>query len=200
LEPEAVDRIFQMQPIGPMDILFSRDNQFADWRQNILHNYRKGRQACLDGGYHGLFVVESDMIPPVDALVKLTSLDVDVALGYYLFRRSNSCTPNVGVDYDAIRAHWGEPLHGVGEGLGCALIKRPVLQAIDFRDGGHLPCDTPFFEDVRRAGHEIATHLGVRCGHKRPDGKILWPDREYGMTVSVGQKSDWHMKEESWNG
>jgi hypothetical protein len=66
-----------------------------------------------------------------------------------------------------------------GAGLGCVLIKRKVLEVIQFRmewpeQGGH--CDSYFSRDVLRAGFTQKADMSVICGHKTETGEILWPE------------------------
>ena len=62
-------------------------------------------------------------------------------------------------------------------GLGCILIRRKVLEAIDFRmvdqNGGH--CDSWFTDDAYHAGYTQMADMSVICAHKDEHGDILWP-------------------------
>lgn len=201
MEPETVNALLQLDlSPGPADIFLTRDNPYrGSAKANVLYNYRKGRRVCLDGGYDAMLIIESDIIPPSDTLPLLSSVaDADVALGYYLLRKASGATPNLTTGYNAIYHHWDEDqvIPAQGEGLGCVLVWRHVLASIDFRHHeGNSFCDMSFYEDVRRQQFITRAHMGVRCGHKRPDGKILWPDREYGMRITQGIPSPWHMRE-----
>lgn len=198
LEPETVKAIFAQQYDGAIDFLFTRDNPYSgddDGKANILHNYRKGRQAFLDGGYDAMFVVESDIIPPRDALPRLLALNADVAYGLYLFRRHEPYHCNV-TRY-AISPAPDQPLsmfpkayakawrEGVvkcsGSGLGCVVIKRRVLEQVEFHQRNQrVHCDTFFTEDVWQHKFNLQADMRVICGHKTPDGRILWPTEECG--------------------
>ena len=201
LEPETVRAIHALEGES-VDFLFTRDNphhaageQAGDrfgqaGRQNILHNYRKGRRAALDGGYDAMLCVESDIIPPPDALQKLLAIpQADLAFGAYMFRSGlpvlNICRwamtpgcPDVSLYFHpgALQAAWGNVVRCTGLGLGCTLIHRRVLETIDFHphpDNAH--CDWQLAEDALSAGFQLWADLSVLCGHKRPDGVILWP-------------------------
>lgn len=88
----------EVEGVSSFDILLTTDNPHPalpvqeggdGGRANILHNYQKGRAVALAGGYDAVLVVESDIIPPPDALDKLAALlrdRADVAYGLYLFR------------------------------------------------------------------------------------------------------------------
>lgn len=190
LEPETVAAIFALQWSGALSWVFQRDNPYPDdGRLNILHQYQLGRKRFLAGDDEALLVIESDIIPPPDALLKLAALDADVAYGVYRFRQS--AVINIFERYPGQPRNEGESLslHPAklrravaagqvvcsGGGLGCALIKRPVLERFDFRleSGGY--CDTYFNRDVMRARLTQMAEMSVVCGHKDEDGTIQWP-------------------------
>lgn len=191
LEPETVTALLALEHDGPLGLYLQRDNPHADARDNITHQYQAGRRAFLATDYDAMLVIESDIVPPPDTLRRLAALGADVAYGHYVFR----VTPvsNVFERYPGQPANEGESLSiwpekyaaavtaGVvdcsGAGLGCALIRRHVLERFDFHhpasDGGH--CDTWFNRDVLRAGMLQRADMQLMCGHKTTDGKVLWP-------------------------
>lgn len=197
LEPETVTAVLALQWLRPISWVFQRDNpepggDLQAGRVNILHQYQEARQRFLSGNDDALLVIESDIVPPPDALQKLAALDSDVAYGVYRFRRGHII--NIFERYPGQPRNEGESLTlhptklkqarqaGVtvcsGAGMGCILIKRHVLEAIPFRiqegDGGH--CDTYFNRDVLRAGYSQIADMTVLCGHKHDlTGEILWP-------------------------
>ena len=205
VEPETREALIAQQWAGGYDVVFTRDNPYPHddaGRANILHNYRKARQACLGGGYDALWVVESDIIPPLDALKKLNALGADVAYGAYLFRSwgaaggpvINVCrhvvapAPDQSLSFypDEYRAAWGKVIRCSGSGTGCILIRRRALEAIDFRPC-QAHCDSAFTEDVFKAGLRMMADMTVVCGHKAPDGQITWPlDEPLKMRISHG--------------
>lgn len=210
LEPETVQAIFALEWEGAISYLFQRDNPLAAPEGageafvratgvgNHLHQYRRGRQAFLQGSYDAMLVVESDIVPPPFALRRLAALEVDVAYGVYVFRRNNVI--NV---FERYADNNGQPARNIGEslslhprklqaalragkvrcsgaGLGCTLIRRHVLERFDFRTltqelHPQVHCDTWFTHDVHGAGFEQMADMTVVCGHKREDGEILWP-------------------------
>ena len=189
LEPETVDAIFALEHDGPITYLYQRDNPTPDGHHNILHQYQRGRAAFLAGSYDAMLVVESDIIPPPDALTRLAALQADVAYGVYRFRVSPII--NVFERYPEPARNMGESLslhpgklrtavkrgrvECSGGGLGCVLIRRPVLEAIEFTRRGPADCDTYFNEDVFRGGWSQWAAMDVICGHKNERGEILWP-------------------------
>jgi hypothetical protein len=193
LEPETVEAIHSLRcPAGVESLgwMFQWDNPFDDGRLNILHQYQTGRERFLAGEGEALLVVESDIIPPPEMLEKLAALKADCAYGVYRFRASS--VVNVFERYAGQPRNEGESLslypHKLrqavragqvacsGGGLGCVLIRRNVLESINFRlegDTGH--CDGCFNRDVMRAGFSQMADMSVVCGHKTEYGEILWP-------------------------
>jgi len=189
LEPETTAAVLALSWPGPLTWVVQFDNPTTDGRLNILHQYQVGRQRFLAGDDDALLVIESDIIPPPAALVKLAALDCDVAYGVYRFRVSDVI--NIFERYPGRPRNEGESLSLYpgklrralsagrtacsGGGLGCALIKRRVLEMIDFRLEATAHCDTYFNRDVLRAGFRQMADMSVVCGHKHVDGTILWP-------------------------
>lgn len=200
IEPETLEAIFSLEWEGPISYLLQRDNPHPEQRDklkravmNHLHQYQRGREMFLSGSYDAMLIIESDIIPPADALKKLAALDADCAYGVYRFRVSN--VVNIFELYPGKPRNVGESLSirpgrlkaavraGVtpcsGAGFGCILIKRHVLEEIPFKvewpkNGGH--CDSPFVTDVLRRGYTQMANMSVICGHKREDGEVLWPE------------------------
>ena len=147
----------------------------------------------MAGRYDAMMIIESDIIPPKDAMTKLARMDTDLAYGVYRFRLSN--VVNIFEMYPGRPRNVGESLSirpgklaaavgaGItkcsGAGFGCLMIKRHVLEQIEFRvewpkNGGH--CDSPFTRDAMRMGFEQMADMSVICGHKDEQGQILWPE------------------------
>ena len=184
------------QDYDPLDIWFSKgDNPFFDsnGRGNICHNYRKARQFVLDNGYDYLFTVEADMVIPENALSKLLAVDTDVAYGLYCFRNTSSWSAwtrldlesgrSLSKDIEIARMVWGTTIDVAGVGLGCTLIRRNVLEKLDFRtDELHSSFhnDWLFAYDCQHNGIEQKCDTSVVCGHitLKPRPRIIWPDIE----------------------
>ena len=190
LEPETVKAIFNLEWEGPLSLLFQRDNPSGDAHEDVLHQYKRARELFLKGPYDAMMVIESDIIMPVDTLQKLAALDVDCAYGIYRFRKSNVI--NAYERYPGNPRNEGESLslhpdklaaamknnqiRISGGGLGCVLIKRHVLEQIDFRmEPKGAFCDTYFNRDVMHAGMMQVADLTILCGHIDEDRSILWP-------------------------
>ena len=190
LEPETVQALMMLEWEGPLSLLLQRDNPYDEGRKNILHQYEKGRDYFLRGDYDAMLVVESDIIPPRDALKKLAALDADCAYGVYRFRVSNVVNvleryPGTPRNEGESLSIWPEKLYGAlkrgivpcsGGGLGCVLIKRDVLETIPFRIEDTAHCDTYFNRDVMRGGLLQVADMSIICGHKNESGEVLWPE------------------------
>ncbi|NJN53290.1 MAG: hypothetical protein HC804_00155 [Anaerolineae bacterium] len=197
LEPETVQAVLALQWDGPISWVFQRDNPLPvvdreSGRLNILHQYQQARDRFLSGNDDALLVIESDIVPPADALRKLAALDADVAYGVYRFRVSNVINiferypgePPPRNEGQSLSLHRRKLARAVrvgsvpctGGGLGCALIKRHVLEAIPFRLENTAHCDSYFNRDVLHHGFEQMAEMTVICGHKAEDGRMLWPE------------------------
>jgi hypothetical protein len=190
LEPETVRAIFDQDYTGPCDVMFTLDNPYGhatldDDYDNILHNYRKMRRMMLAGDYQAVWCVESDILPPRDALRKLLAVDGDTVGGLYALRNGKPHPANVfslgaepgidrWMDWDEIARRWGQVIETGGTCLGCVLIRREVLEQVDFRSAKPCACDTGLMQDLYRLGKRQMCDLSVVCGHKQPDGMILW--------------------------
>lgn len=204
LEPETVAAVQALEWDGTLSWLLQRDNpEPGDDRStgvaNHLHQYQRGREVFLAGRYDAMLTVEADVIPPADALKRLAALDADVAYGVYMFRVhpfSNRTEPEVNLQANeqtesgytggswSRRGLWPPPERGPavvdGAGLGCTLIRRRVLEAIQFRAlnpalAPIVHCDSWFTADVGRQGFGMMADTRVVCGHKTPEGEVLWP-------------------------
>lgn len=191
IEPETVEAIFAQQTGNHhVDVMFTKDNPHQGddgGMHNVLYNYQKGRRAMLDGGYDAMLCIESDIIPPADALTKLVAVEADVAYGLYAFRRGDVKNVNVlrfvvGPTPDQplnnwpgdYKKAWGKVIPCSGCALGIVLIRRKVLEKIDFR-WADTYCDGPFTNDAWSAKFSMRADMSVVCGHKTPEGVILWP-------------------------
>jgi hypothetical protein len=201
LEPETIEAVHNLEwEGGPLSLLLQNDNPHPDQRDklkrkvlNHLHQYQRAREIFLAGRYDAFMVVESDIIPPKDAIKKLAAMDTDLAYGVYRFRLSNVI--NIFEMYPGKPRNVGESLSirpgrleaaveaGItkcsGAGFGCIMIKRHVLEVIEFKtywpkNGSY--CDTPFTKDAMRHGFEQMADMSIICGHKDEHGQILWPE------------------------
>jgi len=200
-EAETREAIFAMRWDGPISYLFQRDNPHGDpyeadpWDgrgvgiRNHLHQYQRGREVFLQGRYDAMLVVESDIVPPPNTLQDLAAMEVDLAYGCYLlkphrivnvFELYTQPASNIGESLSIWPGKWQEALkQGIvpcsGAGFGCVLIKRWVLERVEFRvewpqNGAH--CDSFFTQDVYKLGAKMAASTAVLCKHIGEDGTV----------------------------
>ena len=191
-EPEVAEAIFHQTYRGSLDFMITRDNPhraMVDVLRNIQLAYEKMRQTVLKMGYDKVWIVESDTIPPLDALAKLDAVNAPVVGGLYALRHgaaaTNLCWVNTqmqetgqGIHWDEVKAHWGEVIEVGGACMGCLLVERAALEDFSFITGERFAPDQPFANHCIKHGVKTMAHLGVVCGHKKDDGSILWPDNQ----------------------
>ena len=198
LEPEVLKSLVNQRQCPSFDLLVTRDNPFRAMRQasqNIQLNYEKMRQLVLTEGYEKVWIVEADTIPPEDALARLLRVPSPVASGLYAFRHCTPPVPNVarpGVHrhsqgtqfgWEEIQKAWGETIEVSGCGMGCLLIDSKALEGFCFERPEGEDLDCLFNTYCWNQGIKQMADLGVICGHKKPDGEIIWPDRQMGFRL-----------------
>lgn len=136
---------------------------------------------CLDGGFDAVLMVDSDTVPPSDALGLLLEGDCPVVLGTYPRRGetegSEVFLPGMRDFTDANRVRFaGMPrgrFEAKGGGFGCALVRReafervayPWFRYVEYGDGAVLSEDNYFCCEAAKAGLRIEADGRVRCGH-----------------------------------
>jgi hypothetical protein len=194
LEKEVVNAILNQEGEFFYDIMFTRDNPYDNitgriWR-NVQMAYDKMKQMVLQQGYQKAWIVESDTIPPKDALKKLMEIDAPSVSGLYALRGGLKCpnvrNPNTTAHYNwkFIKEHWGETIETAGGCMGCLLLDKSIIEKFEFIDN-HNPNapDVPLMEWMHKSKLKQMARLDVICGHKRPSGEILWPDKEQGYII-----------------
>lgn len=170
-------------------------------RENLTAKQNQARSIVIKNNYTHLLFIEEDMLVPKDALIKLLNLDADVAYGLYCFRRppfmwnaAAALDPNKLVWYsysngqkDFINQQFGNSLPVDGLGFGCTLIKREVLEKVEFRinwehthpNGEPSHSDVYFACDCIENGFIQICDTSVLCGHITPAPKpsILIPTK-----------------------
>ena len=181
----------------PIEMLFSKgDNPHEsgvplnDGRLNILHNYNKARDYVLKGDWEAMLTVEYDMVVPSNAVHRLLDCDADIAYGLYVFRARTRWSAylelgaghgkSISEDEELAKEMWGKQMEVAGVGMGCTLIKRNVLEAMQFRGFQGAACDWYLAQDAQENGFKQVCDLGLVCGHisMNPSPRVIWPDPE----------------------
>lgn len=200
LEEQTVQALMALEG-GPVTLVLQRDNPRRsddarrDGWDNHLHQYQRGYDLFMAGRFDAMLVIESDIIPPPDALARLAALPCDVAYGAYVFRQGPGDVVNVLERYYkwprqarnmgeslTVRGLWAAAMkQGVvdcsGSGLGCTLIRRPVLESAPFlpkADGSGF-FDWEWTQTVYAQGWRMMADCLLHCGHVNEDGRVLWP-------------------------
>jgi hypothetical protein len=193
----ALASVFAMRKAWgrPIDCLeIQNDQPSASGNENVLRLYQQARRVLLaDPRYTHLLTIEDDMVVPPDAVERLRSLDAPVAYGTYCWRWGPPHRLNAYRELrEAMGCSWGDAAPQIarqylktgsvidvaGTGLGCTLIRRDVLEAIDFRLGLGAANDWYFAVDCQQMHVRQVAHFGVQCGHIRldPSARVIWPD------------------------
>lgn len=189
----ALTSIMRLGWPGQCDIVFGRNESLGGRHKyaDICTKHNEARTMALTGNYAAVLFVENDMIVPSSALLDLNAVDADVAYGLYcsrhgFYRWLAFCAieglsgASFSQDPDLMRAVWGKACQTKGVGMGCTLVRRHVLEALEFRTHPeHAVADDWMFSlDCIEYGITQAHHFGVVCGHITNQGTTLWPDPE----------------------
>lgn len=198
LQPETVAAIMALEGVGAVTLCLQRDNPYAgdretDGPKNHLHQYQRGRELFLCGGFDAMLIIEDDIMPPVDTLARLARLNAPLAYGVYMFRHGAKIANvferyypwpklarNIGESI-SLAHHWKDAqrkgaIECSGAGFGCLLIRREVLEAHPFEahpDGNFF--DYYWTEQVYRAGYKMMADARCHCGHIDENQEVLWP-------------------------
>lgn len=201
LQPETVASVMALEWEEALTLCLQRDNPHvgtgkAVGIQNHLHQYQRGRELFLKGGFDAMLIIEDDIIAPSDTLKRLAALQCDLAYGVYMLRHGvkvvnvfqrykpwPEVTRNIGESI-SLGHLWKRALQaGIiecsGAGFGCVLIQREVLEAHPFEaspEGNFF--DYFWTEQVYRKGYLMKADVRLHCGHIDGDGEkreVLWP-------------------------
>lgn len=168
------------------DVHFTRDNphlgEYFGQYKNMMLNWNKMQK--LSQYYDKVWLVESDTIPPNDALAKLLNSGAPVVSGLYASRHS-PYDSNVGLEWGDIKSLAGQTINVKRMGTGCLLIDRTILDKYEIDLSGYenpkgvpyrkTQIDSLFSDWCIKNGIEQKVRLDVLCGHKKANGEILWP-------------------------
>jgi hypothetical protein len=182
-----------------------RDNLDFDWHvtadnpypigdlRNVLHQYQRAREWFLQHSdhYDALLTVEHDciMVDP-DTLIKLLETPGDIIYAPYLLRGlhllsafrypgQRPLTAHDSLSYyaDELRQAREAKIWRVsGAGFGCTLMRRHVLEAVEFLPHDNLAewCpDLRFAEDADRAGFESYARFDLPIVHLDRGERLL---------------------------
>lgn len=142
-------------------------------RDTIVHRMQ-------ESGAEYLFFLDSDVILPSDAIVKLIAHNQDIISGVYHVRH-NPITPAMWKESSSPGAY--NPIVGYNEGsiidvdavgMGCCLIHKRVFDklsepyfkwSMDSRQKNGVSEDFYFCEQARKAGFHIYVDTGIQCTH-----------------------------------
>jgi len=148
----------------------------ASYRAEIARKMNIAREIFLKGDYQWFFNVESDIVLPRAALVRLLSHKLPLLSGLYRLRKwtnpSQPFCPRV-LDVEGPQDADDRPLNvrqDLKQGplvecthicFGCLLLSREVVEKIPFRE----EIDVDFSKDAYYAGYKLICDTGVLCQH-----------------------------------
>jgi len=147
----------------------------------IAQNLNKARRAFLNDDFQYFLNIDSDVIVPPFAISELLASGGDVAVGLYRMKQPpHTLSP------------WVEEPAGSGKireltedelsqrfievhrfGFGCCLIKRRVLEAIEFEPDLSLGPDFAFAKRCQEKGFKVVACTRVKCGHVVSGNKVV---------------------------
>ena len=169
------------------------DDPAAKRWENLLVKNKAARLLCLEGHYDGLLLVEDDQIVPSDGLLRLIAMNTDIAYGLVTSRHyphlwsaglvtgpTDQIHRTLDSEPDAMRGTWGRVIDCEGCGLFFTLIRRHVLEAIEFRLDGWRAADFYFAIDAQAQRFSQQVDTRILCGHVMnedgPPWHVVWPD------------------------
>lgn len=150
-------------------------NKFA----NIEHHRNAVRRQFLSSDREWLWFLDDDVVPPSDALERLLSSGHPIVGGWYPMRHGAKWVAGKWIADHTMHVY-GMPLAGLTQvswiGLGCALIHRQVLEAVQFRAGTdrvawvdgqerYLGDCVSFANSATDAGYDLYMDGAVICAH-----------------------------------
>ena len=138
-------------------------------------------QQAIDGGFDKLFMVDSDMIVPDDAIIHLLDPDVPIVTGCARYKNDSGRAPLFKGVQDSTGSDawiWDEIPAGrftiQSGGVACAMIdvemlrrqiRRPWFVWEERANGTYVGEDIHFYEELHRAGITPYADGRVKCGH-----------------------------------
>lgn len=142
--------------------------------KTIANNVNKAREFALKNGYDYMFVVESDIIVPENALTSMLECNADIVSALVPERISKVGKNILNIYYNGIKdaerlCREGKPFK-VDEGpigRACLLISRRALEH-PFQPSDGIWCDA-----MRGQGFQVIIDPRVKCSHVDRDGRIM---------------------------
>jgi len=176
--PVKIDRIFKTTPTSTITEPGTKrlHKALTDKLNEIVDAFM--RTDCSH-----LWIIDSDVEVPKNALCSLIYLNVDIASGLYSFhneRRTMMAGPIPEGLYTSFKPQDIGYIRGkilgkdgfVGAGNGCMLIKRRVFErqhksyaGLRFRTDGTKGSDVQFWYDAQAAGFTARINCNIICGH-----------------------------------
>ena len=138
-------------------------------------------QQAIDGGFDKLFMVDSDMIVPEDAIIHLLDPDVPIVTGCARYKNDRGRAPLFKGVQDSTGSDawiWDEIPAGrftiQSGGVACAMIdvemlrrhiRRPWFVWEERANGTYVGEDIHFYEELHQAGITPYADGRVKCGH-----------------------------------
>tara|TARA_Y100000034_G_scaffold122269_1_gene167502 strand:+ start:205 stop:1020 length:816 start_codon:yes stop_codon:yes gene_type:complete len=159
------------------------------------------RKRVIDKGYDYLMSIESDVFPPKNIIPYLINKKLDVISGMYRIGFGKWKFPLLQITEPTSKIHeetgmiegkvrqlwWDELLNFVdGEikqihacGIGCTLIKRRILDIIEFRteETSSAHADSYFYMDLWNKNIPVFVDTSILCKHENEDWGKTWEKR-----------------------
>ncbi|MBN1544767.1 glycosyltransferase family 2 protein [Candidatus Woesearchaeota archaeon] len=165
---------------GTGAIVLKCEEVFKHSIERITYGRNAVREYAIRKGYDYIWFVDTDVLPPQDALSRMISEGKDIVAGLCLVSVNvegvTKILPNI------YRPGRGECLvpFPIGDvmnddvieiscaGFGCVLLSSKVLEAVNFRffQGSMAGEDMAFFNDAREKGFRSFADNGVKCMHR----------------------------------
>lgn len=161
-----------------------------DGDANLRRAWMQSEALCLNS-YDALYCQCDDVIAPEGALQTLWDMGYPITYGLICHRhRAHHMSVYLSTiegfepwEQDTLdrqpelaRRYWGQELTCKGKGLSCALIQRHVFDEVILSPHDGHQADHWMATVANKIGILQKVHLGVLCGHMRPDGSTVWPD------------------------
>lgn len=177
LDLEVINSIILQDFKGENDIFILPyniiDPKTSSWGQNIVYKQNKAKEILLKYNYTHLFSVEADVLIPTYALSRLIQHNKDVACGIYrlhshsgllngkfaIFRKKDESYIPLKEEIDF---KFGDIIEVDFLSFGCTLIKKEVVEAVDFDIG----LDLSFSQQCKAKGFSLWADTGIFCIHK----------------------------------